>query len=192
MEPGGLFAPRRERLGAHDRACVLAQDGQVFAQIGARGELGDGFVASAHGRRVRRRLQPGRQRRLAHPGARDAQQLEERRRPEQIQIARVQVLVVEEAIAGLATGPGPAAVQPRERALVERDGAAEARPRDQRAFEPAADPDIGRRRREQPPAGEQPAGEGEVRRDQAGDERGQAPVSERDVLPDRDGERRAS
>ena len=103
----GLFAPRRERLGVYAGAGVLAQHRQVFAQVGARGELRDRLLARAHGRGLSRRLQPGRQRLLAHPGARGAQQLEERRRPEQIEIARVQVLVVEEAIAGLAARARP-------------------------------------------------------------------------------------
>ena len=72
--------------------------------------------------RVRRCQKPARQRFLARAGSRDGEQLEERRRSEQIEIVGVEMIRIAEALT-VFTAAGPAILDARKAAVVERDRA---------------------------------------------------------------------
>ena len=126
---------------------------EALAKIQRRRELGDGLLPCADLGRLRRSRQPARQRLFAGAGARYGEQLEERPAPEQVEIVRIHVTIVTEAVAGLA-GSHPAILQTCEAALVERhrSGGAVARP--QHAIVPAHEPREQHDRHGQPPEAE--------------------------------------
>jgi hypothetical protein len=91
--------------------------GDVFAKVDHRPELAHGTLPRQHFGQRRRRAQPLRERRLARLGARRIQQLEERASTEEIEVARVR-MVVREGVAA-PPGAGPPVVEAIEAAQID-------------------------------------------------------------------------
>ena len=110
---GGAVAQLRSAVGSHAGADVLAGESEVLAQVEARAQLQHGLLPRARLAHRGGAPQPVRERLLPRPGARRAEKLEERAATEEIQVRRVRVRVVLEALARLAR-PGPAVLDARE------------------------------------------------------------------------------
>ncbi len=104
----------------HPRSNVSPGQRQRFAQIEERSKLLDGLLPFGDLLRRGGRGQPASELRFAGARPGDRQQLEERAGAEQIEIVRVQVVVVAKAIAGRA-GARPAVFDSGQASLVERN-----------------------------------------------------------------------
>src|SRR5207248_601174 len=90
---------------------VVAQQRQLLAQVELWGQLRDRALAGADLVGAGRAPQPARECVLAGARARRAEQLEERARPEEVEVGGIGVVGVEEALAGLPLA-GPGVVEP--------------------------------------------------------------------------------
>ena len=120
------IAPRRvppfgQGHGIDPRANVGAQQLQVLAEVEARPKLVDRLVPLGHRLDRRRGQQPRREHLLAGAGPRGAQELEQRALAEEVQVAGVRVIRIEEPQPGDARAR-PAAVQPGQPLAVELHG----------------------------------------------------------------------
>jgi hypothetical protein len=104
----------------------VAEPSEVFTQIEMRRQLSNRFLPRSDFVRSRRSQQPRGESVFASPRARRAQEFEERALPHQIEIVRVGVVGIPEALA-LRAAPRPAGFETGDRPFVERHGA-------QRAF----------------------------------------------------------
>src|SRR5439155_175226 len=104
-------APRRQTARAPHRR-LGRQDGDVLADIAPRPQLAARRLPGTRFRQRGGRAEPVRERRLADLGTGCVEQLEERRGPEQIEIAGVRMAIEERP--AVPAGPGPAATQPIE------------------------------------------------------------------------------
>jgi len=131
-----LFATRAARPGqqlvrVHAGANLGASQRERLAQVERLAQLLHAFVSGPDCCGRRRVFQPPGKRLLAGAGLGQRQQLEQRSPAEQVQIGRVQMLIVQKSFARLA-GPDPAIFQPRQALVVERHqtGSREPRPDD--------------------------------------------------------------
>ena len=113
--------PCRQKARASHRR-LGRQDGDVLAEIEHRPQLADRRLPGTRFRQRGGRAEPVRERRFADLGTGCVEQLEERRGPEQIEIAGVRMAIEERP--AVPAGPGPAATQPIEAAQVHPLGAA--------------------------------------------------------------------
>ena len=104
----------------HAGGDLTASHRQLFAQIEQRSKLRDGFLPGGNVGRGSRRCQPSGERRFSGPRACDRQQLEQRTMAEQVEVVRVEVVVIAKAIAWLARAR-PAVLDSSQAAFVERD-----------------------------------------------------------------------
>ena len=142
-------SPARIDAGAH----VLAEHGEVLAQIQARRERGHRALAGAGLGRRGRVEEPRGEPLLAGTRARGADELEQRAAAEQIEIERVGVRGIRKPIAGVPGAREPP-VHAGERGLVERDGAPGTGARRQDAIVQDRERDERAEGREEPQGGE--------------------------------------
>ena len=98
--------PRGQRPRIDVQAQVEALHRQVLLEVQARRQLGHRLLARANHRRGGRALQPVGERLLAHRRARRGQPLVERPDAEQVEVRRVDVVLVREARAAAVPGGG--------------------------------------------------------------------------------------
>src|SRR5262249_51940213 len=106
VEPVGCFCPLEERRRVYSYVAVLAQHGEVFAEIQAAFQVGNTDLPLPDYRDRRGRFQPLRQPFLSHAGSYRAQKLEQAASAEQVQIRGVDVVRVVKS-QSLLTGAGP-------------------------------------------------------------------------------------
>ncbi len=78
----------------------IARQRELLPEIQRGGEFLDGCLARVNLRRIRWRREPSRQHGLSRPGSRQRQQFEQGAPAEQIQVVRVDVTIVAEALPG--------------------------------------------------------------------------------------------
>src|SRR6185437_293488 len=123
--------PRVEVFGIHADAIVGAEDGELLAEIEQGAKFVDGAVALAERGGVVRLVacvvtcaeEPAGELRFAAPRARRREQFEETGAAEDVEIERVGMMRVEEALTGFSAAP-PSMFEAGESALVEGDRAA--------------------------------------------------------------------
>jgi hypothetical protein len=109
--------PVEQRLRFEADANLVAEQGDVFAQIDVGSQLGGGLLPRAGGRGNRRRAEPLGQAFFTRPCARAAKKLEERTASEDVEIAGVGMMVVEKTFAALPLSL-PAVFQSRQAGVV--------------------------------------------------------------------------
>ena len=101
---------------------VLANHGQILAQLNTIFELGDARVSFTDFIQGRRVFQPPSQSLFAHAGADGAQELKQTASAKEIQVSSVNVVRVVELLA-LLTGAGPGVFNPSQALSIEIGGA---------------------------------------------------------------------
>jgi hypothetical protein len=94
---------------------------EVLAQVQPWQHVAHRVLPRAHVTQRGGCRQPGRQRLFSRPGARCAEQLEQRASPEHVEVAGIQVRLVQEPLAGVAAARPPV-LQPRQALVIERGG----------------------------------------------------------------------
>ena len=125
-EQSRVLRPSEQRLGMHVGSDVERGAPERFPQIQCGRQLGDGALPRADLLNSGGRFQPCGKRFLPRRRSRNGQELEQRAAAEQVQIVRVQVVFIGEAIARVSSSD-PAILDPRQATFVERDSAARRR-----------------------------------------------------------------
>ena len=143
---------------------LVAEASEILTQVESWGQFPNRFLPTPDLLGGRRSQQPGGQGVFAGLRARRAQELEERALPHQIEIVRVRVVRIPEALA-LRSSPSPARFEPGEGPLVERHGTQRAFPFGEQATVSKEQHGKEQRRQHQPARRKNPAPEGEPRHD---------------------------
>ena len=114
------LGPLEEAIGLHARTDVGSRQRELLPKIQRRAELLDGLLPGLDFGNTGTRRQPSCQRLFAGTCSRQGEQLEQRAAAKQIEIVRVDVIVVAKSIAGLA-GSNPAVLEPGQTTLVKGD-----------------------------------------------------------------------
>ena len=114
------LGPLEEAIGLHARTHVGSCQRELLPKIQRRAELLDGLLPRLNLGSIGTRRQPSCKRLFACARSRQGEQLEQRAAAEQIEIVRVDVIVIAKSIAGLA-GSNPAVLEPGQATLVKSD-----------------------------------------------------------------------
>jgi hypothetical protein len=99
---------------------IFATGGHLFSKVEPGAKVADGLMALTDRIQRRRFKQPGGESILAHPSARDGEELEEAALPEEVEIGRVEVIGDVKAVSPLAKAL-PAIFHTRKTSIVEID-----------------------------------------------------------------------
>ena len=160
---------------------VFAEDGNVFAEIEARGEFGEGGLALGDFGDGCGCEEPGGEGVFADAGAGEGEELEEAAVAEEVEVRGVEAGLGVDAIAGLADA-GPVVFDAGQAVAVEGDGALGAGAAAEDVGVEDGDDDKYQRCEEEPPGGEGVAIERKPGGNEGCDDDEEAQVSEADVL----------